>query len=260
MSTSDEAHASRILEQFTRQADPDAALRIHYQEASLELLREGLALRGRERVLDAGCGPGLVACHLAPHAAEVVGLDATPAMVAKARAVAAERGIGNVRFDEGTMEALPFADACFDAVVTRYTFHHLVDPARALVEMVRVCRPGGRVVVCDAAPRADARDAYDAWERIRDPSHASARTAAELEALGRAHLDDVSVVGFRLDADVEQLIDSCFPEEGGRPRLLAAMRADVGVDRLDMDAREERGRLRMAFPILVVSGTVRAGR
>jgi hypothetical protein len=123
--------------------------------------------------------------------------------------------------------------------------------------MVRVCRPGGRVVVCDAAPRPDARDAYDAWERIRDPSHASARTPAELEALCRAHLDDLSLCAFRLDADVEQLVDSCFPEDGGRPRLLAAMRADVGVDRLDMDARLVGGRLRMAFPILVAAGTRR---
>src|SRR4051812_44998460 len=101
------AHAARIRDQFTRQVEPFAALRIHTQEASLELLRAGLALSGRERVLDAGCGPGLVACYLAPHAAEIVGIDATPAMVHKARALAAERGLANTRFDEALLEAIP---------------------------------------------------------------------------------------------------------------------------------------------------------
>jgi ubiquinone/menaquinone biosynthesis C-methylase UbiE len=249
------SHEERIREQFTRQAAPFAALRLHTQEQSLELLRAGLALTGHERVLDVGCGPGLVVRHLAPHAAHVVGLDATPAMLAKAREVCA--ALPNVRFEEGTMEALPFPDASFDAVVTRYTFHHVLDPAAALAEMVRVCRPGGRVVVCDAAPRASARAAYDAWEKLRDPSHASAWTPDELTAVMEGALEGVSVTAFRLDADVEDLLAACFPVEGGLPLLRAAMRADVGVDAMDLDAREIDGRLRMAFPILVLAGRLR---
>ncbi len=251
-------HAERIRDQFTRQAEPFAAYRIHSQEESLEWLREELRLHGAERVLDAGCGPGLVACHLAPFAAEVVGVDATPAMVAKARELAAERGCENVTFLEGTMERLPFERGAFDGVVTRYTFHHVLDAARVTSELVRVCRPGGRVVVCDAAPRAACRDAYDAWERLRDPSHTSARTPEELRDLAEGHLDDVSVRAFRLDAEVDALIASSFPAPGGREALLARMRADVGVDALDMSARIEDGRLRMAFPIVVVAGPVRA--
>ena len=64
---------------------------------------------------------------------------------------------------------LPFADRTFDAVVTRFSFHHLEDPKKALDEMVRVCRPGGRVVVCDVyTTTADQAAEYDRLERLRD--------------------------------------------------------------------------------------------
>ncbi len=256
MSTTGAAHAARIREQFTKQAEPFAAFRIHSQAESLEWLRDELRLSGTERVVDAGCGPGLVAAYLAPFAREVVGVDATPAMLDKGRRVAVERGCENVSFLEGTMEQLPFDDGQFDGAVTRYTFHHVLDAAQAMAELVRVCRPKGRVVVCDAAPRASSRDAYDAWERIRDASHTSARTPEELRSLAEASLVDVSVRTFRLESAVDALIGSSYPEEGGAERLLASMRADVGVDALDMGARFTDGQLMMSFPILIVAGTV----
>ncbi|HEX3135468.1 MAG TPA: class I SAM-dependent methyltransferase, partial [Planctomycetota bacterium] len=226
---------------------------------SLDWLREELRLEtGRGRVLDAGCGPGLVACHLSPHVSSVIGVDATPAMVIKAGQVARERGRSNVTFQEGVMERLPFADGTFDGVVTRYTFHHVLDATVAMAELVRVCRPGGRVVVCDATPRGECRDTYDAWERIRDPSHSSARTPEELRALADRTLADVSMRTFRLDTAVDALIANSFPEPGGHERLSSLMHADIGVDGLDMDARVVDGDLRMSFPISLVAGTVRA--
>lgn len=188
---------------------------------------------------------------------EVVGVDVTPAMVSKARSLATDRGCRNVEFREGAMERLPFEAGSFDGVVTRYTFHHVLDTDAAMTELVRVCARGGRVVVCDAAPRVECREAYDAWERIRDSSHTSARTPEELRALAEHRLDDVSVRTFRLESEVDALIQSSFPAPGGREQLLARMAADVGVDALDMDARRVDGRLMMSFPITIVAGTVR---
>lgn len=256
MDRSPHEHARVIADQFTKQADPFAALPIHTQDESLTWLREELRGGVRGHVLDAGCGPGLVACALAPFATTVTALDATPAMLTKARALAVERGLANVVLRQGTMEALPFADRTFDGVVTRYTFHHLLDPAAALRELVRVCRPGGRVVVCDATPQPPRRAAYDAWERLRDPSHTSALTPAELTALLGAQLTDVTTRSFRLSSAVDALIASSFPVANGREPLRRAMEADVGADTLDMNARWENGRLMMAFPISVVAGTV----
>jgi len=256
MSSDPHTHAERIREQFTRQAHPFAALPIHSQEQSLAWLAEGLKVSTRDSILDAGCGPGLVACYLAPLAGTVCGVDATPAMVAKARQIAAERGCGNATFQEGLMERLPFPDRTFDGVVTRYAFHHVLDTVAAMKELVRVCRPAGRVVVCDAAPRAACRDAYDAWERLRDPSHSSARTPEELNALAEQHLCDVTSRGFRLEADVEALVSVSFPDPGAREQLIASMRADLRVDALDMGVRDIGGRLMMSFPIIVVAGSV----
>jgi ubiquinone/menaquinone biosynthesis C-methylase UbiE len=153
------------------------------------------------------------------------------------------------------MEHLPFEAGSFDRVVTRYTMHHVLDAAEVMAELVRVCRPGGRVVVCDAAPRAERRDAYDRWERLRDPSHTSARTTEELRSLADRWLCDVSQRCFRLPAEVEALIASSFPAPGGREQLLEQMRADAGVDALDMNAQWLDGRLLMSFPIAIVAGT-----
>ncbi|MFT3927502.1 MAG: class I SAM-dependent methyltransferase [Myxococcales bacterium] len=252
MSDREREHATRVLEQFTKQAEPFARFAIHTQASSLELLRDALRLSGRERLLDAGCGPGLLLRYFAPMVSEVVGLDATPAMLHKAREVLREAGITNVSTQHGDMEQLPFADASFDAVVTRYTFHHLLRPERAFEELVRVCKPGGRVVVCDATPRPDARAAYDAWELVRDPSHASARTEQELASLADAHLVSTHLMRFRLESVVEDLLASCFPTD--RAALYRRMADDVGVNALDMAAQLRGDTLMMAFPISVIAG------
>jgi ubiquinone/menaquinone biosynthesis C-methylase UbiE len=256
MHTTPRTHADQVHDQFTRQADLFAAFPIHSQGESLAWLAEELRVSGRDRILDAGCGPGLVACHLAPMVATVVGIDATPAMVSKARSLAAARQCLNATFREGLMERLPFPEAAFDGVVTRYTFHHLLDPRAALADLIRVCRPGGRVVVCDSAPRPGCRDAYDSWERMRDPSHTSALTPDELHALALESLTDVSIRAFRLETDVAELIASSFPGPGDAEILTHRMHADIGFDRLDLGARLVAGRLRMSFPIVLVAGTV----
>ncbi len=252
----EETHAALIREQFTKQAAPFAALGIHTHGESLQLLERCLRLRGHERLLDAGCGPGLLLRHFAPLAREVVGLDATDAMLDKARALCAERALGNVSFHAGDMETLPFPAASFDAVVTRYTFHHLLHPQRALTELVRVCRPGGRVVVCDATPKPEARGAYDAWERLRDASHASALTEQELVAFAGAELDELEIARFRLLASVDELLASSFPSDV--PSLYARMQASVSRDELDMQPYYDGEKLMMSFPVSVVAGTRRS--
>jgi len=97
-------------------------------------------VRAGMRVLDLACGPGVVAAVAAERGALPVGLDFSPAMIALARA-----GHTGIRFEQGDAEALPFADASFDAVVANFGVHHVPEPIRALREAHRVLRPGGRV-------------------------------------------------------------------------------------------------------------------
>nr|WP_166487956.1 class I SAM-dependent methyltransferase [Mesorhizobium ciceri] len=103
-----------------------------------------------DRVLDVACGTGaltLAAAEIAGPSGSVVGLDANPEMLAVAR-----RKPVQIEWLEGTAEALPLPNNSFDAVVSQFGLMFFEDKPKALAEMMRVLRPGGRlaVAVCDA--------------------------------------------------------------------------------------------------------------
>lgn len=108
-------------------------------------------LRPGMQLLDVGCGPGTITVWLAKAVSpgDVVGTDLQPTQVEQARAVAAERGIANVRFEVGDAYRLPFPDRSFDAILAHAVLMHLREPVRALAEMWRVLRPGGIVGLRD---------------------------------------------------------------------------------------------------------------
>jgi len=90
----------------------------------------------------------------------------------------------NARFLRGNVYALPFANGALDAVVCGYCFHHFQEQDRALAEMARVTRPGGRVGLADLiVPRGGSGNRADAIERLRDPSHACTLSAIQLRTM-----------------------------------------------------------------------------
>jgi SAM-dependent methyltransferase len=109
-------------------------------------------LRPGMDVLDVGCGPGSITLGLAEAVApgRVVGVDLQPAQAEQARALAAGRGVGNVRFGAASGYELPFPDGSFDAALAHVVLMHLREPVRALREVRRVLRPGGLVGLRDA--------------------------------------------------------------------------------------------------------------
>lgn len=96
-------------------------------------------------IVDVGSGPGTITADLAERAAPgtVVGVDAVPAIVDAANALAAQRGLTNLSFRVGDAYALGLPDDSADIVHTHQTLHHLARPADALREFARVVRPGG---------------------------------------------------------------------------------------------------------------------
>jgi len=148
-----------------------------------------LELQANDLVLDVACGSGLLSMVIAPEVDSVVATDITIEMLQ----VAQGRHIDNLLCVQATAENLPYPDASFDCVVTRYALHHMFDPANVLNEMIRVCRPGGQLMVMDliAPDTPEEFDLYNTLERRRDPSHT---TALRLETLKQffADLKDVN--------------------------------------------------------------------
>jgi SAM-dependent methyltransferase len=105
------------------------------------------------RVLDVGCGSGSMSRLIAGSfpQAEVVGVDLREQYLDYARARARDEGLRNLTFRIGDVFALPFPDASFDVVWSKYLLQWLREPKSALAEMKRVTKPGGFVVSCDYA-------------------------------------------------------------------------------------------------------------
>ena len=115
------------------------------------------------------------------------------------------------------MYSLPYEDAGFTIVTTRFSFHHFLDPAAVLREMVRVCAPGGRVIVVDDYASEDPAKAaeFNKLEKLRDPSHSRCLTLTELKSLfGSAGLPEPDPTFYDLRGDVPGLLARSFPNPG----------------------------------------------
>jgi SAM-dependent methyltransferase len=252
------SHRDLVLDQFTRQAGPFSTAPGIRDEAALRLLVEASGAGRDDTVLDVACGPGLVVCAFARVVRFATGIDVTPAMLERARALAAERGLGNVAFRLGDVDPLPFPDAAFSIVTCRFAFHHFTDPQAVLAEMRRVCRPGGRIVVADLTASDDPAKAaaFERMEHLRDPSHVRALTLAELQALFPAvGLSAPTPAFYRLECELEGVLDRSFPAPGDVERIRAMFAAAVAEDALGLAIRRVGGEIRFAYPVAVLAAT-----
>lgn len=168
--------------QFGRQAAHYARSDSHAGDRDLALLVEHLEVNPGDRILDVATGTGFTALALARRGLPVVGLDLTAAMLTEARRLAPASGIAWIA---GDAEALPLADAAFDAVTVRRAPHHFPHLRRAIAEMRRVVRPGGRLGIVDQVPPEHEAGAVlmERLEKLRDPSHVEALTASRWRGL-----------------------------------------------------------------------------
>jgi ubiquinone/menaquinone biosynthesis C-methylase UbiE len=171
----------RVRDEFTRQAETFSASSAITDAALTQRLVAALGEAARGVVLDVACGPGILSAAIGKTAREVVAFDLTPGMLQKAAQRCAEAGLANVVFREGNAAALPFADATFDAVVTRLSVHHFDQPGRVMSEIFRVLRPGGSFVIADVV--SSESELQNAIEILRDPSHVRMLPGSELTSL-----------------------------------------------------------------------------
>ena len=250
------AHRDLIVEQFTKQAVPFSTAPGVRDEEALRLLVEFTGAGPEDTVLDVACGPGLVVCALAAVVRHATGIDVTPAMIERARALAAEKGLANVAWEVGDVLPLPYPDGVFSLVVSRFAFHHFPEPRAVLAEMKRVCAPGGRVALVDVAASEDPAKAaaLNRMEKLRDPSHVRALTLAEQQAL----FPDVGLPApraafYQLKSELEGLLERSFPEPGDAERIRQMFVESLDGDGLGLGTRRRGETIVFAYPVAVLA-------
>lgn len=172
MSDSGEVHRN-VQQQFGATAAAYTRSAGHGDATALAFLVSLAQPQTADAVLDIATGAGHTALAFAPHVRQVVAYDLTPAMLAETAKSAAQRGLVNVTTEQGPAEELPFADESFDIATVRLASHHFADNARAVREMARVVRAGGKIIVVDNYGPEDAAldDQLQHIEKLRDASH-----------------------------------------------------------------------------------------
>jgi ubiquinone/menaquinone biosynthesis C-methylase UbiE/8-oxo-dGTP pyrophosphatase MutT (NUDIX family) len=247
-----EEHQRLIVDQFTKQAVPFSQMPDH----SPELILAASQVGPTDTVLDVACGPGLLACPFAQIAHHVTGIDLTPAMIEQAKALQQSHRLANLTWRIGDVLPLPFADASFSLAFTRYSFHHFLGPQAVLAEMVRVCSPGGRVVVADVFTTGpEQAEAFNRRERLRDPSHVRALPLEELTGLfHEAGLQHVSRQYYKHAFGLEPALKGSFPRPGDAEKIRQLFVDDLGVDRLGLGIHRSDGDIHFAYPIVLLVG------
>jgi ubiquinone/menaquinone biosynthesis C-methylase UbiE len=196
----------------------------------LEWMLQDLPASPTAQALDIATGTGEFARAIAPHVATVTGLDATDAMLEQGRRFVREAGIENIRFHKGVVQELPFDEATFDLVSSRYAFHHFADPRPVIAEMARVCKPGGHVLIVDIiVPDASAGVESNYYEWLCDPSHTRALDPGEFETYFRLlGLEVLSARTRGLENEFVEWMDFSLTEERPREEILDAVRAEFG--------------------------------
>lgn len=211
-------HHTRVLAAFTEQAETFQDPRLNQAFTSaLDWFVDLIDPEPGGRWLDVAAGTGLVGRTLARRVGRVVCVDATDAMLDAGRREAAGEGLHNIDFTRGDALALPADPASFDGVVTRFSFHHLQKPRRALEAMAGACKPGGRIAIKDliASPEPGVRERQDRIESLRDDSHLRMVLPGEIAAWARElGLSTEPTVVRELDRPLEPwLAQSCTPPD-----------------------------------------------
>ncbi|RRS07876.1 class I SAM-dependent methyltransferase [Pseudoalteromonas sp. J010] len=246
-------HDEEVIKQFTKQAIPFTKVTGHLN--SIELLIEMSGATADDNILDIACGPGLVACEFAKVARHVTGIDLTEKMIEQALCHQKEKGLNNLSWDIGTVYQLPYDSDTFSVVVSRYSFHHLLNPDMALAEMLRVCMPGGVIVIADVALPADKSEAFNRMERLRDPSHTEALSYDKWkQLLFNSGLKKIRRGSYKVPMELETQLNASFPNPGDDKKIRDIFLQDIDANCLGVESHKCGDEVHFSYPISVYVG------
>jgi SAM-dependent methyltransferase len=219
-----QTHDGELAKAFDQQAAGFERAPVQSDPVALARLVEFAQLPPGSRVLDAGCGPGLVAEAFLSAGHRVFGIDLAAEMVRRARA-RCERFLERARFEQGSVFDLQSHP--FDAAVSRFVLHHAEDPVAFLRAQAQRVRPGGVIVASDHA--TDSEGGAQRWhqeiERARDKTHVRNLTPGGLvDALARAGLRFVRLEEDEFVLDFDEWFDRgtpALPKDEVRALVLA---------------------------------------
>lgn len=202
---------------------------VHAQGADLDALKKmvgDIAAAGTApAVLDLGCGGGHVSFAVAPLVASVTACDLSAQMLEVVAAAAAARDLPNIRTERAAAESLPFADASFDIVITRFSAHHWSEVSAGLRDAHRVLKTNGVMIVIDVvSPEQPLLDTtMQAVELLRDASHVRDYRLSEWTAM-------LDAAGFIVQGPVQQwklkmVFDDWITRMRTPPERVAAIRS-----------------------------------
>lgn len=205
-------HERDVANAFDAQAERFERAPVQSDAAALGRLLAAAAFPAGSDVLDAGCGPGLVAEALLAAGHRVHGVDLSARMIERARARCARFG-DHARFELGSVLELPAGEA-FDGSVSRFVLHHAPDPLAFVRAQVAHVRSGGVVFAADHTtdPDPSAASWHQRIERGRDRTHARNLTPGALvELLASAGLVELRLLEEPFELDFDEWFDRGSP-------------------------------------------------
>lgn len=188
-----------VIEEYTRLAKIYEERWKNYLASTEDAILSQLKLKGKETIVDAGCGTGSLICKIQEklkHKGKLIGFDITPAMLDLAELKVTERRFSkNLQFELAHCEHFTAKNKSVDIVISSSVFHHLPHPEKALEEFHRVLKKNGRLLLLDLCTDFPSMKVYDFVARVFHKAHHKAYSSAEMQTLLKQH--KFKVVSFK---------------------------------------------------------------
>lgn len=249
-------HNEIIKAQFSKQAAGYTSVRAHAE--ALNTLIEMSSVSSKDNVLDVACGSGIVSCAFAKYARHVTGVDITAEMLEQARKLQTQNNLTNLEWVLGDADPLKFNSNKFSIVLSRFSFHHFLEYEKVFEEMIRVCIPGGIVMVVDVALPNEKRKAYDEMELLRDPSHTGVLSPDIFKNLFQhPFLTNSRTSHYKMNIALETQLNASFMTDENQKKFRALIFKDASRNDLGVNVTQINDSYQLYYPVHIYLATKR---